>query len=69
MAVTNLSGVQMKLTEMQDLVLKKFSQCHSTVEFWRQVLESKHPEFKRTMYDSFLYLAVARHIAVNFCSL
>ena len=46
--VTGLSGVEMKLTEMQeDLPLKIFSQFHSTVEFWPQVPEintqnSKH---------------------------
>ena len=51
----------------RDLVLKNFSQCHSTVDFWRQVPESKYPKFETPVYDSFLYLA--RHIAVNFHSL
>jgi len=41
--VTNLSAVTMKLTESQGLDLKNFSQCHSTVEFWRQVPQSKIP--------------------------
>jgi len=66
--VTILSAVAMKLTEMrEDVALKNFSQCHPTVDFWRHVPESKYPEFQRPMYDSFLYLA--RHIAVNVCSL
>jgi len=63
--VTNLSAVEMKLTEMQeDLALKNFSQCPSTVDFWRQVSECMYSEHKRPAYDSFLYLA--RHIAINF---
>jgi len=27
---------------------RNFSQCHSTLNFWRQVPESKYPEFKNT---------------------
>ncbi|CAK8686286.1 unnamed protein product [Clavelina lepadiformis] len=38
----------MELIEMQeDMALRSFSQCHSTVEFWRQVPESKYPELKK----------------------
>ena len=45
---TNSSAVDMRLTEMQeDLALTNFNQGHSTVNFWRQVPESKYPEFKR----------------------
>jgi len=43
---------------------KNFSQCHSTLYFWRQVPESKYPEFKMPVYSSFL--CIAQHIAVNF---
>jgi len=54
-----------KLTEMQEnLAQKNFSQCHSALNFWRQVPESEHPEFKMSVYYSFL--CIAQHIAVNF---
>jgi len=60
--------VEMKLTEMQEnLALKNFCQCHSTLNFWRHVPESEYPEFKRPVYNSFL--CIAQHIAVNFFSL
>jgi len=50
---------------MQGNWLKKnFSQCHSTLYFWRQVPESKYPELKIPVYNSFL--RIAKHIAVNF---
>jgi len=56
--VTNLSAAKMKLAEMQeDLALKNSIQSHSTVEFWRQVPKSKHPELKRPVHNPFLYLA------------
>ena len=32
----------------EDLVLKYFSQCHSTIEFRRQVPENKYPQHKKT---------------------
>ena len=39
----------MELTELQeDLALKNFNKCHSTVEFWQQVTERKYPELKNT---------------------
>jgi len=41
---------------------KKLSQRHSTLNFWRQVPESKYPEFKIPVYNSFL--CIAQHIAV-----
>jgi len=60
-----VSAVEIKLTEMQEnLAQKHFSQCHSTLYFWRQVPESKYPEFKIPVYNSFL--CMAQHIAVNF---
>ena len=43
---------------------KKFSQRHSTLNFWRQVPESEYPEFKIPVYNSFL--CIEQHIAVNF---
>jgi len=46
--VTNLSAVEMDLTEMQDLALINFSQCYSTVEFSRWVPD---PELERPVYD------------------
>ena len=39
------------------VALKNFSQCHFTVEFWRQFPECKYPEIKGPMHDPFLYLA------------
>jgi len=53
--VTNLIAAEFKLAEMQkNLALKSFRQCHSTVNFWQQVPESKYPEDKRSVYNSFL---------------
>jgi len=50
-------AVETKLTKIpENLALTNFSQCHSPVEFWRQVPESKYLELKRPVYDSFLYL-------------
>jgi len=41
-SAANMSAVDMKLTERQeDLALKNFSHGHCTVDFWRQVPESK----------------------------
>jgi len=66
--VTNLTAAEIKLAKMQkNLALKSFSQCHSTVNFWQQVPESKYPEYQRPVYSSFL--CVAQHIAANFVSL
>ena len=48
----------------ENLIQKNFSQCHSTLYFWRQVPESKYPEFKIPVYS--LFLCIAQHIAVNF---
>ena len=43
--VTDVSAAEMELTELQeDLALKIFNKCHSTVEFWQQVTERKYPE-------------------------
>jgi len=50
--VTNLSAVEMKVTEMQDLALKYFSHCQCTVEFWRHAPESKYPDLKRPVYET-----------------
>jgi len=59
--------VEIKLTEMQENLAKKsFSQCHFTLNFWRQVPESKHPEFEIPVYKSFR--CIAQHIAVIFFS-
>ena len=44
-------------------VKKNFSQCHSALNFWRQVPESEHPEFKIPVHYSFL--CIAQHIAVK----
>jgi len=53
------------MTEMQEnLVQKNFSQCRSTLNFWRQVPESEYPEFEIPVYNSFM--CTAQHIAVNF---
>ena len=39
----------MELTKLQeDLAVKNFNKCHSTVEFWQQVTEHKYPELKKT---------------------
>ena len=47
--VTDASAAEMELTELQeDLPLKNFNKCHSTVEFWQQVTECKYPEIKKT---------------------
>ena len=47
--VTNTSAVEMELIEMQeDMAVKNLSQCCSTIEFWRQVPETKYPELKKT---------------------
>jgi len=48
----------------ENLVKKNFSQCHSTLNFWRQVQESKYPKFERPPYNSLL--CIAQHIAVFF---
>ena len=45
---------------------KNFSQGHSTLNFWRQVPESKYLEFKTPVYNSFL--CIAQHFAVIFFS-
>ena len=45
-------------------VKKYFSQCHSAVNFWQQVPEREHPEFKIPVHYSFL--CIGQHIAVNF---
>ena len=35
---TNVTAVEIKLTEIQEnLALKIFIQCHSTLHFWQQV--------------------------------
>jgi len=47
----------------ENLAQKNFSQWHSTLYFWRQVPESKYPEFKIPVCNSFL--CIAQHIAVN----
>jgi len=54
--VTNLSAVEMKLTEIQDGVALKVS-VYSIADFWRQVPKSKYPEFKIpvAVYDTFLH--------------
>jgi len=58
----------MKLTEMEEnLALKNFSQCHSTLNFGRQVQASRYPKVKIPVYNSFL--CIAQHNAVNFFSL
>jgi len=60
-----LSAVEIKLTEMQEnQAQKSLSQCYSTLNFWRQVPESKHPEFKIPVYKSFM--CIAQHITVIF---
>ena len=47
--VTNVSAAEMELIELQeDLALKTFNKCHSTVEFWRKVTERKYSELKKT---------------------
>ena len=47
--VTDVSAAEMELTELQeDLALKNFNKCHSTVEFWQQATERKYPELKKT---------------------
>ena len=39
----------MEPTELQeDLALKNFNKCHSTVEFWQKVTKRKYPELKKT---------------------
>jgi len=45
---------------------KNFSQCHSRLNFWRQVPESEYTEFKLLVHNSFL--CIAQNIAVNFFS-
>ena len=50
----------------ENLAQKNFSQWHSTLYFWRQVPESKYPEFKIPVCNSFL--CIAQHIAVIFFS-
>jgi len=39
----------------------------STLNFWRQVTDSKYPEFEIPVYNSFL--CIAQHIAVNLFAL
>ena len=47
--VTDISAAEMELIELQeDLALKNFNKCHSTVEFWQQVMERKYSELKKT---------------------
>jgi len=41
---------------------KNFSQCHPTLNFWRQVPATAYPQFKIPAYKSFL--CIAQHIAV-----
>ena len=66
--ITDVSAAEMELTELQeDLALKNFNKCHSTMEFWQQVMKHKYPEHKRPVHDCFLFLAL--HIAVNLYSL
>jgi len=48
----------------EDLAQKKFSQCHTILNFWRHVPESKYPEFEIPVYNSFLRRA--QRIAMNF---
>jgi len=48
----------------ENLAQKNFCQCHSTLNFGRQVPESEYAEFKILLYKSFL--CVAQHITVNF---
>ena len=48
--VTNLLAVEMKLTEMQELAVKISIQSHSTVDFWRQVPESKSKNLSATHF-------------------
>jgi len=60
-----LSGVEKKLTEIEENVGKKnFSQCHSTLNFWLQVPESEHSEFEIPVGNSIL--CIEQHIPVNF---
>ena len=41
--VTDISAAETELTKLpEDLALKNFIKCHSTVEFWEQVTESKY---------------------------
>jgi len=62
---TNLSFVEKNWPKCKKIRVKKnFSQCHSALNFWRQVPEREHPEFKIPVYYSFL--CIAQHIAVNF---
>ena len=45
---TNMPTAELELIELrEDLALKNFHKCHSTVEFWQQVTECKYPELKR----------------------
>jgi len=48
----------------ENLDKKHFSQCRSSLNFWRQVPESKYREFKIPVYSSFAF--IAQHIAVDF---
>ena len=41
--VINTSAVKMQ----EDIALKNFCQCHTTVEFWRQVPETNYPALKK----------------------
>ena len=46
--VINMSAIEMELTDMEDdMVLKNFSLCHSSIEFWRQVPEDRYLEIKK----------------------
>jgi len=47
---TNLSAVEMNLTKMQDLAVKKIS-VNATVDFWRQVPKSKYSELRHLTVD------------------
>ena len=50
----------------ENLAQKNFRQGHSTLNFWRQVPESKYLEFKTPVYTSFL--CIAQDFAVIFFS-
>ena len=46
--VRDVFAAEMELTELQeDLALKNFDKCHSTVELWQQVTKRKYTEIKK----------------------
>ena len=69
--VTDVSAAEIELIELQeDLALKNFSRCHSTVELWasgNRLRSVNIQNLKRPVHDCFLLLAL--HVAANLYAL